>query len=95
MTEADSRNSTFQAEAEAPKLDHQDRPRTCCDSSRIDCLLIHGQQPGYILLSIPSTRDEADKAIAELAVQATRIELPPKLHRDSLTLSPISAQDDK
>ena len=33
-----------------------------CDSSRIDWFYIDGQQPGYILLCILSTRDELDKA---------------------------------
>ena len=42
---------------------------TKCDSSSIDCPSIDGQQPGYILLCVLSTRDELDKALAELIVR--------------------------
>ena len=38
-----------------------------CRSSRVDCLFVDGQQPGFILRSILSTRDELDKALTELA----------------------------
>ena len=36
------------------------------DSSRIDCPFIDGQRPGFTTLCILSTRDEPNKALAEL-----------------------------
>lgn len=53
----------------------------CRETSKIDCVFTDGQQPGYILRRVLSTRDELDKPPAELelADRATRCELPPKI----------------